>query len=74
MASSVAILGLLSRQIVLERVGSIYQGHKKHGVQKAEAGGWMGTVYRAVQGCAGLAPHPDLKGIHVFPWPDVVCF
>lgn len=27
-----------------------------------------------MQGCAGLAPHPDLKGIHVFPCPDVVCF
>lgn len=50
MASSVAILGLLSRQIALERVGSIYQGHEKHGVQKAEADGWMGAVCRAVQG------------------------
>lgn len=40
LVSSVAILGLLSRQLALERVGSIYQGHEKHGVQKAEADGW----------------------------------
>lgn len=53
MTSSVGILGLLSRQLALERVGSIYQGHEKHGIQKAEADGWMGAVCRAVQGCEG---------------------
>lgn len=58
MASSVAILGLLSRQLALERVGSIYQGHEKHGLQKVESR-WLdgGSMQCCAVLCrAGSAP------------------
>lgn len=51
MASSVAILGLLSRQIALERVGSIYQGHEKQGCSESGSR-WLDGD--SMQGCAGL--------------------
>lgn len=61
MANCVAISGLFSRQIGTKGVGNIYQGHKRHDVQREKTGHRMGAD--CSRWYAGLALLADLEGM-----------